>query len=87
MLTPETQHPVRCIGDICPAADAFLICSVRQVFGSSWPVLSFHLPAGGRLLQSHQIHFIINRSQESTPVHRDVSIITCVVKFQRILTV
>lgn len=51
-LSPETQHPVRCIRDICPAADAFLICSVKRVSGSSWPVLSFHLAAGGRLLQS-----------------------------------
>lgn len=73
-LSPETRHPVRCIRDICPAADAFLICSVKRVSGSSWPVLSFHLSAGGRLLQSqhrflHHKHLQIAKEHAGSPRH------------------
>ena len=51
-LTLETHHPVRCCTDTCPAAEVFLICSVKRAAGSTWPALFFHLPCWGRQSQS-----------------------------------
>lgn len=34
-LTLETLYPVRCCTDTCPAAEVFLICSVKRAAGST----------------------------------------------------